>query len=149
MVFKHKKLSDKYKIVIIGERDILDSVEYKIIGEQRIYCIYDDLISNLSDTGQLIDLTVSGKEITIPSLKKLQQDCLIMHNAKNVISLGFGGNLILTLASAKSSTNFVGEETTIISSYAPYYVHMSKFPQRNGVCITTRFIDFNEVLNNL
>lgn len=143
------RLCDKYKIVILGERDVLDNVEYRSIGPQRIYCIYNDLMQVLLNTGQVIDMTISGNEASIPTLKKLQQDCLIMNNAKNVISLGFGGNFILTLASAKAITSFVGDEETIISGFAPYYVHMAHYPQREDVCITTQFTNFIEKLNNL
>lgn len=143
------KLCDKYKIVILGEREILNNVEYRHIGPQRIYCIYNDLIKVLLNTGQVIDMTISGNEASMPSLKKIQQDCLIMNNAKNVISMGFGGNFILTLASAKAITSFVGEEDTIIKGFAPYYVNMAHHPQRQGVCITTQFTDFIETLNNL
>jgi hypothetical protein len=143
------RLCDKYKIVILGEREVLDNVEYRNIGPQRIYCIYNDLMQVLLNTGHVIDMTISGNEASMPSLKKIQQDCLIMNNAKNVISLGFGGNFILTLASAKAITSFVGEEDTIIRGFAPYYVHMAHYPQRKDVCITTQFTNFIGKLNSL
>lgn len=99
-------LSQKYKIVILGERMVEMNQEYLYHSAQHIYGIYDDIIRHVP-ADRLLDLTVPALGITSPELEKLQQDCLIMNKAKIVITLGVGGNFCMATAVA----NTVGYRT--------------------------------------
>lgn len=95
-----RKVSEKYKIVILGERVVEKSKEY-LVGNNNalVYGIYEQIITNLP-TDRIIDLTVPALGITTPNIEKIQQDCLIMNRAKYVITLGLGGNLWLAVSIA-------------------------------------------------
>lgn len=139
------ELSKKHEIVILGEREIVPTYEYKLIGGQKIYCIYEDLVSYLAHTGRVIDKSISGDETNVSTIERLQHDCHIMRRAKNVITIGYGGNLILSLATSINSSNFLGITRT--KGYDDsYYLRMSNYKQRKGVCITTNFDEFIEDL---
>jgi len=89
-------LSKKYKIVILGERTVEMRKEY-IQFSDRLFGIYDNIISNVP-ADRIIDLTVPSLGETVSDLTKIQQDCLIMKEAKFVITLGNGGNFCMASA---------------------------------------------------
>lgn len=96
--------SSKYKIVILGEREIEQSKEYSIPGLSNvIYGIYDQAKANLA-ADKVIDLTIPALGITVPSLEHIRQDMLIMKNAKATITFGCGGNFWM----AVSVSNTIG-----------------------------------------
>src|ERR1700722_341314 len=84
-----KKLSQKYKVVVIGEREVEKSKEYQL-NTSDIFGIYEQIITNIPND-RVVDLTVPALGITTPTLEKIQQDCLIMKEAKFVITFGIGG----------------------------------------------------------
>jgi hypothetical protein len=94
-------LSGKYKIVILGERIVEMSPEYVHHTSEQIFSMYVDIICNIP-SDKLIDLSVPALGITSPDLKQFQQDCLIMKNAKCVITLGVGGNFCMATAVANT-----------------------------------------------
>jgi hypothetical protein len=94
-------LSQKYKIVVMGERVVERNIDYANHGIDQIYSIYDEIIANISP-GRLIDLTIPALGLTSPQLNNIQQDCFIMNAAKCVITLGIGGNLFMALAVANT-----------------------------------------------
>lgn len=97
-----RELSERYKIVILGERDVERSKEYQIdANAETTFGIYEQIIANLP-SNRIVDLTVPALGITPPDLSKIQQDCLIMKGSKFVITLGIGGNLWLALCVAKT-----------------------------------------------
>jgi len=98
------KLSEKYKIVILGERIVEMRREY-LSSQSSIFGIYDNLIVNLP-ADRIIDLTVPALGETVSDLKQIQQDCLIMNEAKFVITLGVGGNSCLAHSTAKMAIGF-------------------------------------------
>lgn len=86
-------LSNKYKIVIMGEKELNESAAYiGDLSENLVYSIYEQIIANVPEDC-IIDLTVPSLGLIAPQLNKIQQDGLIMKNAKFVIALGNGGNL--------------------------------------------------------
>lgn len=96
------KLTDKYQIVLMGEREIERNREYSLpIRMHDIFSIYQPLINSLKDK-KIIDLTVPALGITVPDMTKIRQDMLIMKNAKAVINFGIGGNLWLSAAVANT-----------------------------------------------
>jgi hypothetical protein len=96
-----RHLSNKYKIVVMGERSVEMSAEYREHGTHKIYSIYEDIMSNIPQH-RILDLSIPALGITVPNLRRLQQDCLIMNDAKFVCSLGIGGNVILSVATANT-----------------------------------------------
>jgi hypothetical protein len=92
------ELSKRYKIVVMGEREMELSKEYNY-NRHNIFGIYEQIITNVPND-RLIDLTVPALGITVPNMDKIQQDCLIMKNAKKVITFGLGGNFWLAMAVA-------------------------------------------------
>lgn len=94
-----KSLSARYKIVVMGEREVEMNAEYLHHTSQYIYGIYDDIKRNVP-ADRLIDLTIPSLGITSPNLTQLQQDCLIMRNAKFVITIGIGGNFAMATSVA-------------------------------------------------
>jgi SAM-dependent methyltransferase len=83
-------LSKRYKVVVMGERVVEQSREYK--NNPTIYGIYDQVVPFLPKD-RILDLTVPALGIKTPSLANIQKDCVIMKNSKAVISFGIGGNL--------------------------------------------------------
>ena len=101
-----KRLSNKYKIVIMGERSLNEGIAYRrALPENVVYGIYDQIMVNLP-AHRIIDLTVPSLGIVAPNLVKIQQDGLIMKNAKCVIALGDGGNLWHAVATADKVLNY-------------------------------------------
>jgi hypothetical protein len=86
-------LSNKYKIVILGEKITEMNIGYKDLD---INNIYQDYINNISNN--VLDLTLPALGITSPNLIQLQQDCLIMSGAKLIITMGVGGGLSMATA---------------------------------------------------
>lgn len=106
------KLSKKYKLVILGEKVVEMSKEYAQHGSNITYSIYNEIIANLPKD-RVIDLTVQALGITSPELEKIQQDCLIMSEARFVIILGTGGAFCM----ATSVANTIGHRTDIDPLY--------------------------------
>lgn len=99
-----RKLSAKYKIVVLGERVVEMRKEYNVY-ENQIFGIYDQIIANLP-SDRLVDLTVPALGETVSDLKQIQQDCLIMNDAKIVVTLGVGGNFCMATSVAKMAIGF-------------------------------------------
>ena len=88
-----RELSSKYKIVVMGERELEESAAYKNdLPDDIVYTIYNHIVSNIS-SDRIVDLTIPSLGLVAPTLVKIQQDGLILKGAKAVITLGDGGNL--------------------------------------------------------
>lgn len=88
-----RQLSTKYKIVIMGEKELNESAQYyRDLPQNLVYSIYDQIVSNLP-SDRIIDLTIPSLGLIAPELIKIQQDGMIMKNAKTIITFGDGGNL--------------------------------------------------------
>lgn len=131
------KLSGKYKIVIMGEREVEMQHDYLIHGPNQIYGIYNEMKQNLNPDN-VIDLSVPALGITNSTLSKIQRDCLIMEQAKFIVTLGIGGNFVMGMAIA----NLIGyrmdnDQTTdaILSVSYP------------GVFVTKNWVTFIDKLN--
>lgn len=99
-----RKLSTKYKIVILGEREVEMRKEY-LSSRDSIFGIYDQIIANLP-ADRLVDLTVPALGETVTNLEQIQQDCLIMKEAKFVITLGVGGNFCMATSVSNMALGF-------------------------------------------
>lgn len=94
-------LSKKYKIVILGEKVIEMTREYQIHTSENIFSLYPHIYNNIP-ADCLIDRAVPALGITSPNLKQIQQDCLIMNQAKFCINFGIGGGFCLATAVANT-----------------------------------------------
>jgi len=91
-----KEISKKYKVVILGEKMVEMRKEYMGLNP-RPFGIYNDIVNNLPQEC-IVDLSVPALGETVSDLSKIQQDCLIMKEAKFTISFGCGGNHCLSAA---------------------------------------------------
>jgi len=96
-----RKLADRYRIVILGEKVVEASKEYREHGIENTYGIYDDIIKNIP-ADRILDLTVPALGITCPNLQQIQQDCMTMNEAKFVVMLGIGGAFCMATAVANT-----------------------------------------------
>jgi hypothetical protein len=115
-----RALAEKYKIVVLGEREVEMNKEYLHHTSQHIYSIYNDIVSNIPSE-RLVDLTIPALGITSPTLSQVQQDCLIMRNAKLVLTLGVGGNFCMATAVANSVGYRVDSEPIADEVFAKEY----------------------------
>lgn len=97
-----RQLSEKYKIVVLGERTVEMRKEY-ISHSNTIFGIYEQIIANIP-SDRIVDLTVPALGETVSDLTQIRQDCLIMNEAELVITLGVGGNFCM----ATAVSNMVG-----------------------------------------
>lgn len=130
-----KRLSDKHKIVIIGEREVEKQFEY-IHNSSVIYGIYDQIISNVP-MDRVLDLTIPALGITVPDINNIKQDCLIMKNAKFVIVMGIGGNFNLSICVA----NTIGYRENL-DFHTNALVEAYNNPQFSNLSLTKNWKDF-------
>jgi len=97
--------SKKYKLVLIGEREIELNDEYKL-PDVKVSSIYEDL----KNLGNVVDLTIPKLGLTPPTVGQVCQDCKYMSEAKANIIIGFGGNLSMSCCTGR----------TISASHAPH-----------------------------
>lgn len=95
-----KKLSEKYKVVVMGERSLKKCLQHNVCAD-FMFIIYDD-IKRAVPKDRLVDLTFSSiDEIKDDRLKKFRQECLYMRDAEWNITLGNGGNFCMATAVGK------------------------------------------------
>lgn len=99
-----KKISNKYYIVIVGEKVVEMRKEYEGL-KNEIFSLYEQMITNLP-TNRVIDLTLPALSETVSDISQIQQDCLIIHEAAASITFGLGGNFCLSTAVAKMAIGF-------------------------------------------
>jgi len=99
-----KKLSQKYKIVILGEKLVEMRKEYNSISDS-VFGLYEQIISNIPNN-RILDLTVPALGETVSDLVAIRQDCLIMKEAEFVITLGVGGNFCMATSVANMTIGF-------------------------------------------
>jgi hypothetical protein len=98
----NKVLQDRhYKLVVLGEKVVEMNPEYQHYTDRYIYSIYQDIMSHVG-ADRIVDLTFPALGITSPNLTQFLQDCLILNQAKFVITLGVGGNFCMATAVANT-----------------------------------------------
>ena len=128
-----RKLYNKYIIVLIGERTPPDNPENRMLGPDRVFCLYDDIKKSV----EFVDLTLDRIQTEIPDVNRIKKDCVLMKNASGVITLGIGGNMILSSMVSKKSINYIEDV-----GYCRYYEGVVNQPQRDGITITNNFQNF-------
>ena len=121
----------KYKVVLLGEREIERNVEYITLTPSAVYSAY----SMVSDFPQAIDLTIPKLGMTSPNIDKFIQDCAIMAGAEVTINIGVGGNLLISSAVGRSMS-LVQSKISVLTEtfpdrYSEYY-HESEFATAIG-----------------
>lgn len=89
-----KRLSEKYTILLLGERRLCRTGEYEQWGPEAIYSAYEDLVSEVPAQ----DRTFQAFGTNNFSLNRLRRDCALMRGAKLNILFGIGGPLAMALA---------------------------------------------------
>jgi hypothetical protein len=85
------ELSETYKIVILGERELSEYKEHEILAGQ-VFTLYKDLIETLPKN-RVVDLSFKNvKTIRENRMKRFKQECLYMRDAEWNIVVGNGGN---------------------------------------------------------
>ena len=140
-----RKLSEKYKIVILGERQVENNKEYANISD-IVYSIYEQIITNLP-SHRIVDLTVPSLGVTTPDLKKIKQDCLIMKESKCIVTLAIGGNLWLALSVA----NVIGfkYDCGIVNNYINDMVSCLTNPKFSTAFITYDWHQFIKKIGSI
>lgn len=133
-------LSKKYKIVILGEKTVEMCHDYLLYGQNRIFGIYEQIISNLS-SDKILDLTIPTLGITSPTLNQIQQDCLIMNEAEFVITLGHGGNFCMAMA----VSNMIGYRMSIDGDQIADTIFSNNYAD---AFVTKNWNEFIEKLNS-
>jgi hypothetical protein len=135
-----RNLSNKYAIVLIGEKTPPNNPENRMIGPDRVFCMYEDIKKEIG----FVDMTLDRIQTEIPDINRIKNDCMLMNKANAVITLGIGGNMILSSMVSKKSINFLEDV-----HYCRYYEGVVNQPQREGITITNNFHLFTEKCNEL
>lgn len=130
-------VSSKYKIVILGERNIEMTPEYLVHGHNKIYSIYNDIIKNIPKEN-IIDMSIEKMGKTSPQLSSLIKDCTIMKFSNVTISLGIGGNFCISSAISN------------VSNFSSYPLHKTTdYLYSNHKCKEIHVTsDINQFVNN-
>ena len=91
--------SKKYMVVVLGERQLEYNKEYNTYGTDLAYTIYNDILENIP-TNRIVDMTVDVRGKSIPSLDKIRKDCCILRDAAYSVTIGYGGQFCLSMATA-------------------------------------------------
>ena len=131
------EVSKKYKIMLIGEKEPASSPENKtFLGGDLVYSQYNTLI-NYIPRNRIIDNTISNIQVAIPDINRIRKDCSLIKYANAVISLGVGGNMIMSAMTARQSINFLQNV-----NHVPYFAGVVNQQQRDGITITDNFEKF-------
>ena len=122
--------SEKYKVVILGERKLEYNEEYKTYGSELAYTIYDDILNSVP-TNKILDMTVETLGNTVPSLDKIRKDCCILRDCKYSITIGYGGQFCLSMATANKHVALCQQHSE------PFGVGICLIGQRNGRFLPT------------
>lgn len=118
------------QIILIGEQEIDDNLENKIHGIKSIY----GLLKLLHNNNNVIDLTKPTIHNS-NSIDDFERDAQLINGAKCNISLGIGGNFVLSSAFAKLTIGFahpsesyyiekMNSDTVKISSTVPDLIEL-------------------------
>lgn len=143
---KHKifetinNISKNYKLVILGERKIVDNKE-TLIHKNNIFCIYNDIV-NFLDKDRLVDMTTDLDIYNDPNIDQFKKDCNIINKSHSTITFGISGSFIIAMS--------VGN---VINYYDPYFggslfwkIENSKF---DDLFLYSKLEDFNKKLINI
>jgi hypothetical protein len=96
-----KKINEiGYKVVLLGEREVEDTIEYSMVGRDYIYSNYEDFIKNV-DKNLIEDLTIPRLGVTIPNIEQIFKDMSIIYNSYKTIMIGRGGFFCTSIFSKK------------------------------------------------
>lgn len=114
--FYSKLNSIDSKILIMGEKKVEYTGEYKYLGSSIVYSLYDDFIANIN-SDKIIDITQDNFGPDNINLQNILHDISIISNSKNIIMIGCGGffctslftDKLLSLSNEKICSQFRAE----------------------------------------
>ena len=119
-----RKISNKVKIVLLGEKEIEQNGEVSVLKNMKIISnIYNDA----KEIPNIIDLTVPKLGLTCPDLNTLQRDCACIANAVATVNIGLGGNTILS-SSVGRTINIANGEVYDLNSVRKMFSVFSDHP---------------------
>lgn len=118
-------------IIIMGERDIEDCLETKVLGITSLYMMMKQLGNNNVIIDKTKEILYSGN----PSFSDFEYDVNLIHNSDMNIVIGVGGALALCQACSENNRCFIGQ-------YGPFN-HENMIQKYNGV-----YRDVNEFVNS-
>lgn len=80
----------RIKLVVLGERELEFSEEYRVIGKPMVYSIYNDIMS-LVNKDLIVDMTLPKLGETTPNIDSIIKDMSIIKKSKKMILMGHGG----------------------------------------------------------
>lgn len=139
-----QNLAKKHKIVILGEREVEMTKEYtNSVNKGQVFGIYKYLI-NILPKENLIDLSIPSLGNTVSTFSQFQQDCLIMKEAKYVITFGHGGNFWMSVGVAQQTISFRAENNA--NSYDLITDLIQGYP---GLIMTKELNKFVELMDQI
>lgn len=127
-----RKLSEKYKLILIGER-----VPFHTEVEKSWYfCIYDDLMqSGIKFEDRTSDI---GK---ITKVNEILTDCTLMSYAKAVIMIGNGGQWCMSLAADANVFSYMGPDVPLFQLGQLFLLHQKDWYKRHMYDNFGKFIE--------
>lgn len=118
------------KILLMGEKKVQYTGEYRHLGNNVVYSLYDEFIQNIN-SDKIIDLTQDDFAPDNISLENILHDLSIISNSKNIIMIGCGGFFCTSLFTDKllslSNKNICSQFTTELNSQV--FLEHDKFLQ--------------------
>jgi len=134
-----QNLTKDHTIVILGEREVQRTIEYDAaVNRHRVFGIYNYL-KDILPQDKIIDLTVPELGIATSPFPQFQQDCLILKEAKTVITIGTGGNYWLSAGISKQTIGLRADSELDRLGITEYI----------GVSLTKDIDQFVQYLSNL
>lgn len=138
------KLSEKYKIVIIGERELVKYPEHDFLKE-RIFTLYNDLIKTLP-SNRVVDLSFSNINNIKNRMESFKQVCMYMRDADWNIILGNGGDGCISISIGNTIGYFTRNNT---GDPFPFIFDNQSFPGIHYTSNLNLFFDkLKDILKN-
>jgi len=95
----NKSYPQDYKVIVLGEKTTIKSIEYSHVKVNSFY----DIIMKIIDKNRLIDMSLDDFEKEKNSkLKQLRKDCTIIFKAEVNLNIGIGGATCLAASCGNS-----------------------------------------------
>ena len=126
----------KYKIVIIGERQMHKNAETALLDTGSFYT---DILQ-LSKHNQVLDYTVETLGNT-PNYELFQRDIRLMHNAVSVIAFGIGAPMVFAAAFSRACDVLIGHVTVSICARIVEILRRDLSPTQSFYSSTVDFVE--------
>lgn len=121
---KYSKLTSKYKIILLGEKN-----------NQKNYENIYDILQNLNTNNEIIDMTTNKRLHVDSEWNLFIRDVSILHYSKLNINIGLGGNFVMSTAFS---------ENTISYTYNDIHPYMNTLKSNTCFSDINRYFEFME-----